>query len=103
MSAPYDRIIVLDFETSWGRGVKLGFSCQTNEEYVRDPRFKAWGLSWKDYGSDEPAVWVTHKDLPEFMAEAEFKQRYGGTGGAEYKRMMAEIERRIAALPAFRL
>ena len=74
MSAPYERIIVLDFETSWGRGVKLGFSCQTNEEYVRDPRFKAWGLSWKDYGSEEPAVWVTHKDLPEFMASIDWSR-----------------------------
>jgi hypothetical protein len=68
LSAPYDNIIVLDFETSWGRGVKLGFSCQTNEEYVRDPRFKAWGLSWKYLGSDDHPVWVTRKDLPKFFA-----------------------------------
>jgi DNA polymerase len=59
---------VLDFETAWGRAVKLGFSCQTNEEYVRDPRFKAWGLSWKPLGSAEPAVWVTRKELPKFFA-----------------------------------
>jgi DNA polymerase III epsilon subunit-like protein len=59
---------VLDFETAWGRAVKLGFSCQTNEEYVRDPRFKAWGLSWKPLDSAEPAVWVTRKDLPKFFA-----------------------------------
>ena len=68
MSAPYDNIIVLDYETAWGRAVKLGFSCQTNEEYVRDPRFKAWGLSWKPLDSAEPAVWVTRKDLPKFFA-----------------------------------
>lgn len=42
------------------------------------------------------------KDLPEFMQEAEFKRRYGGIGGVEYKKMMAEIERRIAALTVFR-
>jgi hypothetical protein len=47
------------------------------------------------------AIFPQVADLPEFMAEAEFKRRYGGTGGAEYKRMMAEIERRIAALPAY--
>ena len=37
MSAPYDQIIVLDFETAWGRhpDIRLGFSTQTNEEYVR--------------------------------------------------------------------
>ena len=67
MSKPFERAIVLDFETAWGRGVKLGFSCQTMEEYIRDPRFKAWGLSWKELGGEAPAVWVTRKDLPEFF------------------------------------
>lgn len=42
------------------------------------------------------------KDLPEFMQDDEFKRRYGGIGGVEYKKMMAEIERRIAALTLFR-
>jgi DNA polymerase len=54
---PFDRILAVDFETSWGREVKLGFSCQTNEEYLRDPRFKAWGLSWKDVNLNEPEIW----------------------------------------------
>ena len=74
MTAPYDQVIVLDYETSWGRGVKLGFSCQTNEEYVRDPRFKAWGLSWKYLDSAEPAVWVTRKDLPKFFASIDWSR-----------------------------
>jgi hypothetical protein len=74
LTAPYDQVIVLDYETSWGRGVKLGFSCQTNEEYVRDPRFKAWGLSWKYLDSAEPAVWVTRKDLPKFFASIDWSR-----------------------------
>jgi hypothetical protein len=37
------------------------------EEYIRDKRFKAWGLSWKELGGDAPAVWVTRKDLPAFF------------------------------------
>jgi len=41
-------------------------------------------------------------DLPEFMTEAEFKRRFGGVDGAEYKKMMAEIERRVAALALYR-
>ena len=57
MSMPFDRLIVLDFETSWGRTSKLGFSCQTTEEYIRDPRFKAWGLSWKDLDLKNPQPW----------------------------------------------
>jgi hypothetical protein len=28
--------------------------------------------------------------------------RYGGVGGQEYKRLVAEIERRIAACPGYR-
>jgi len=74
LTAPYDSIIVLDAETAWGRAVKLGFSCQTNEEYVRDPRFKAWGLSWKPLGSAEPAVWVKRKDLPKFFASIDWSR-----------------------------
>jgi hypothetical protein len=74
LSQPFDKIIVGDFETAWGRAVKLGFSCQTNEEYVRDPRFKAWGMSWKYLGSDEPAVWVTRKDLPAFLASIDWSR-----------------------------
>ena len=42
------------------------------------------------------------KDLPEFMQEAEFKRRYGGIGGAEYKKMRRRIERATAAMPVFR-
>jgi hypothetical protein len=41
------------------------------------------------------------KDLPEFMSEAEFKRHYGGIGGVEYRKMLAEIEQRIAALAVF--
>ena len=42
------------------------------------------------------------EDLPEFISESEFKQRFGGIGAPPYKQMMAEIERRIAALPLYR-
>jgi hypothetical protein len=40
--------------------------------------------------------------LPEFMPEAEFKRRFGGIDAPAYKRMMDDIERRIAALPLYR-
>ena len=76
MSAPYDQAIVFDLETAWGRAqhIKLGFTHQTNEEYVRDPRFKAWGLSWKYLGSDDSPVWVTRKDLPAFFASIDWSR-----------------------------
>jgi hypothetical protein len=40
--------------------------------------------------------------LPEFMPEAEFKRRFGGVGAPAYQRMMADIERRVAACPLYR-
>ncbi len=67
MEKPYERVIVLDFETAWGRAVKLGFSCQTNEEYVRDSRFKAWGLCWKEFGDHLPATWIRGKDIVDWV------------------------------------
>lgn len=42
------------------------------------------------------------RDLPEFMPEAEFKRRFGGIDAPAYKKMVAEIDRRIAALPLYR-
>lgn len=73
-NTPFDRILAVDFETAWGRKVQLGFSSQTNEEYIRDPRFKPWGLCWVDVALDatpwkegDPvehhAVWVRGKDI----------------------------------------
>lgn len=56
-NAPYDRIVALDFETAWSRS-KYTLSKMTTEEYVRDPRFKAWGLCYKEVGTDEHPVWV---------------------------------------------
>lgn len=37
-------------------------------------------------------------DLPEFMAEPEFLRRFGGVGAPAYNQMLAEIDRRVAAL-----
>lgn len=42
------------------------------------------------------------KDLPEFMNEAEFVQRYGGVGAPAYEEMLAEIDRRVAELAVLR-
>jgi uncharacterized protein YfiM (DUF2279 family) len=53
-------------------------------------------------GVREADVLPPTADLPEFLAEAEFKARFGGVGAPAYQRMMDDIERRIAALPALR-
>ena len=38
-------------------------------------------------------------DLPEDMQEAEFMRRFGGINGEPYRRLTADIERRLDALP----
>ena len=50
----------------------------------------------------EPDFFPDIADLPEYMAEAEFKRRYGAVGQPAYRKMLAEIERRIAVLPLYR-
>lgn len=51
---------------------------------------------------DDAALMPSWQDLPEFLPEAEFVRRYGGVGAPGYERMLAEIDRRIAALPLLR-
>lgn len=59
---PYERILVIDFETRWDRkGYTL--SKLTTEQYIRDNLFKAFGCCIKTYGEND-TVWVTHNDLP---------------------------------------
>ena len=41
-------------------------------------------------------------DLPENMPEADFMRRFGGVGAPIYNAMLAEIDRRVAALGVFR-
>jgi len=67
MSAPYDRIIAVDFETRWDSS-DYTLSKMTTEEYIRDTRFKAFGCCFHEYGSDDPIVWVGGRDLPEYVA-----------------------------------
>lgn len=53
-------------------------------------------------GITEGDIMPATADLPEFMQDADFQRRFGGIDGTEYKKMMAEIERRVAALPLYR-
>jgi len=53
-------------------------------------------------GIREKDIMPATQDLPEFMPEAEFKKRYGGVGAPAYNKMMADIERRVAALALYR-
>ena len=64
---PFDKIITIDFETRWAKK-DYTLSKLTTEEYIRDERFKAFGLCAHEYGSDEPIRWVSGRDIPEFFS-----------------------------------
>ena len=73
MSAPFDRIITIDFETRWD-SADYTLSKMTTEEYIRDPRFKAFGCCFHELGSDEPIVWVGHRHLPSYLADIDWSR-----------------------------
>jgi uncharacterized protein YfiM (DUF2279 family) len=52
--------------------------------------------------TSESEIMPATADLPEFMPEPEFLRRFGGVDAPEYKKMMAMIEQRVAALPLYR-
>jgi hypothetical protein len=57
--------MVVDFETRWDKK-DYTLSKMTTEQYVRDKRFKAFGMCYKFYG-EEKIRWVSHADLPAFI------------------------------------
>lgn len=63
MTAPFDRILVIDFETYYDSR-EYTLRKMTTEEYVRDPRFKAFGLCVKEVGGKQPTKWVRGEDIP---------------------------------------
>jgi len=66
MSAPFDKILVIDFETRWD-SKEYTLSKMTTEEYVRDPRFKAFGLCYKTLDAEEGITWVSHDELQDWV------------------------------------
>ena len=66
MSAPYQRIISIDFETRWD---KTDYTLQkmTTEEYIRDKRFKAFGACIHEYGSEAVTQWYRGDELPRIL------------------------------------
>jgi len=72
MKAPFKRIIVVDFETRWD-SKEYTLSKMTTEQYIRDPRFKAFGLAYKELDSEE-ITWVTHDDIPAWVKSVKWNE-----------------------------
>jgi DNA polymerase len=67
LSAPYDRILTIDFETYWD-SKNFTLSKLTTEEYIRHGLFHAFGACIHEFGSDINTQWVRGDDLPEFLS-----------------------------------
>lgn len=64
MSKPFERILTIDFETRWSKS-SYTLSKMTNEEYIRDQKFKAFGACIKYFDEEGKAPWVSHAELQE--------------------------------------
>ena len=73
MSAPFDKILVIDFETRWD-SKEYTLSKMTTEEYVRDPRFKAFGLCYKTLDVEEDITWVAHDDVQSWVDSVDWSR-----------------------------
>jgi DNA polymerase len=67
LSAPYDRILTIDFETYWD-SKNYTLSKLTTEEYIRHGLFHAFGMGVHEFGSDAPTQWIRGDDLPEYLS-----------------------------------
>ena len=61
MSAPYDRILTIDFETYWD-SKSYTLSKMTTEEYIRNEKFLAFGACIHELGDDRPTQWYRGGD-----------------------------------------
>ena len=68
MSAPYDRIIAIDFETRWSSkpttwcAEPYTLSKMTTEAYIRDTKFKDFGACLHEFGTDAVTQWYRGDD-----------------------------------------
>ena len=73
MSAPFDKILVIDFETRWD-SKEYTLSKMTTEQYVRDERFKAFGLCYKTLDVEEDITWVSHDDIQNWVDSVDWSR-----------------------------
>ena len=63
MSAPYDQIVTIDYETKWNRKTGYSLSSMTTEEYIRHDSFKVFGACIHVYGSGGAIQWYKGSEL----------------------------------------
>ena len=98
MTAPYDTILTIDFETRWS-SKDYTLSKMTTEEYIRDKRFKAFGACIHELGSDSDIRWVGGSDLPEFFFGIDWRRTAVLAHNAQFD--VSILSWRYNARPAF--
>ena len=68
MSAPFDTILTIDFETYWD-SKEYTLSKMTTEEYIRGQSFTAFGMGIHEFGSNRGTRWVRGDDIHQFVQE----------------------------------
>jgi hypothetical protein len=77
-------------------GIRLAVAATRNSESAHDVQTRILrGVAVAD-------VLPSVADLPEKITGDALLKDYGGLGGAEARRLLAEIDRRIAELPLYR-
>ena len=98
MSAPFDRIITIDFETRWDKR-DYTLSKMTTEEYIRDPRFIAFGACLREFGTDAPIVWVRGDELGDVLGGVDWSRTAVLAHNAQFD--VSILEWRYGVQPCF--
>ena len=73
MSQPYKRLLTIDFESRWS-SKDYTLRKMTTEEYIRDPRFKAFGVCIHEFGTDKKMQWYGHDELPNIFSTYDWSE-----------------------------
>lgn len=79
MSAPFKLLLTVDAETRWSSKScawseePFTLSRLTTEEYIRSPKFKAFGFCIHEYGTSKPVQWYRHEELPRIFSRYDWK------------------------------
>ena len=98
MTAPYDTILTIDFETRWS-SKDYTLSKLTTEEYIRDEKFKAFGCCVHEYGSDADIKWVSGEELSDFFFGIDWRRTAVLAHNAQFD--VSILSWRYNARPAF--
>ena len=98
MSKPFDRILTIDVETRWD-SKDYTLSKMTTEEYIRDKRFKSFGVCVHEFGSTDDTRWVRGTDLPEYFSGVDWGRTAVLAHNAQFD--VSIIEWVYAVKPAF--